>query len=523
MGEVDLAIRWADGHVQRGTSPSRAIEEFVVEGAAYPWEELSRRLSDGLAAASERVRERYGFACTAAAEASDAFARGARQHGGAPGDLAHVEKVRRRADAVARTASPPLPDDVDVLIVGAGQAGLSLSWHLSELGVSHLLLERGRAAGAWSRGRWDSFCLVTPNWQCALPGHPYAGDDPDGFMVREEIIEYVASFAASFDPPLREGVAVETIEPSGDGFLARTSAGEVTARQVAMCVSGYHHPRVSSLAAGLPDAVTQLHSSRYRNPSSMPDGAVLVVGTGQSGAQIAEDLMIGGREVHLAVGSAPRCARRYRGRDCIAWLQDVGHYEMGVDDHPKGEAARREPNHYMTGRDGGHDLDLRTFARDGMMLHGRLKGCEDGVLTFDADLRQNLDGADATAERIKDTIDAWIDEKSLTAPREDRYAPVWAPDDDGSGSLDLAAAGVRSVVWATGFEADWSWVSVEEFTGETGDGPRHHRGVCEAEGLYVLGLPWLWTWGSGRFAGVDRDAAYVAGKIAQRAGVPAGA
>ena len=522
MGEVDLAIRWADGHVQRGTSPSRAIEAFVVEGAAYPRAELSRRLADGMIAASERVRERYGFACTAAAEASEAFARGAQEHGGAPSDLARVESVSRRADrAPGAGAARPLPDDVDVLIIGGGQAGLSLSWHLSRRGISHAVLERGRAAGAWSRGRWDSFCLVTPNWQCRLPGHPYAGDDPDGFMVREQIIEYVDSFVASFDPPLHEGVSVESVEPSGAGFVARTTRGEVTARQVAVCVSGYHRPRISPLAAGFPEAITQLHSSRYRNPSSMPDGAVLVVGTGQSGAQIAEDLLIGGRDVHLAVGSAPRCARRYRGRDCIAWLEEIGHYDMGIDDHPKGESARREPNHYMTGRDGGHDLDLRAFARDGMVLHGRLGGCEDGVAHFAGDLAVNLDGADATAERIKDTIDAWIDEHSLSAPTEDRYVPVWSPPDDGSAALDLAAAGVRSIVWATGFDADWSWLAVPGFADAAG--PRHHRGISQADGMYVLGLPWLWTWGSGRFAGIDRDADHVAQAIAQHVAVPAGA
>ena len=514
MGEVDLTVRWADGTVQRGTSPSRAIERFVVQGAMYPRAELCRRLADGLSAASQRVRERHGFACTAAAETADAFARGAAAHGGDAAAPARVEGVHRRADSVAPGATRVLPTAVDVLVIGGGQAGLSLSWHLGRAGVEHVVVERGRAGGAWTRGRWDSFCLVTPNWQCRLPGHPYAGAEPDGFMVREEIVDYVESFAAACDAPLHEGVTVQGVEPSGAGFLARTDAGEIHARRVALCVSGYHHPRVSPLSAAFPDGLTQLHSSQYRNPGSLPDGPVLVVGTGQSGAQIAEDLWLGGREVHLAVGSAPRCARRYRGRDCIAWLDDIGHYDIGVDEHPRGpEAARHEPNHYMTGRDGGHDLDLRALAREGMVLHGRLTGCRDGLPQFAGDLPGNLDRADATAERIKDTIDTFIADQGIDAPPEDRYLPAWAPD--GDGSEPLSAPGVRSVIWATGFTADWSWVQVPGFA--PGGEPEHERGVCAAGGVYVLGLPWLYTWGSGRFAGIARDAEHVAVHIAARA------
>ena len=521
MAEVELAIRWADGHVQRGFSPSRAIERWLVERAVYPRDELARRVRHGLAEASDRVRERYGHACTVAAALTEELLDGAVAHGGSPDAPATVERLRRVAAPVAAHLPGRLPSRVDVVVIGGGQAGLSVSWHLRRRGVEHVVLERDRIASSWRHGRWDTFCLVTPNWQCRLPDHPYAGPDPDGFMARDEIVEYVESFAASFAPPVHEGVTVTRVgRRSRSGFTVSTSHGEVHAHQVVLCVSGYHRPRRPALADRLPAAITQLHSSQYRNPSSLPDGASLVVGTGQSGAQIAEDLALGGRDVHLSVGSAPRVARRYRGRDCIAWLQDIGHYDMPVDEHPKGvEAARHEPNHYMTGRGGGRDIDLRAHARDGMTLHGRLGDIADGALTFSGDLRENLDAADATADRIKDTIDDWISQRGIAAELEARYRPVWQPAGDGSAPLDLEAANVRSIIWATGFASDWSWIDVPSFTR---DGyPRHTRGVCDVSGLYVLGMPWLYTWGSGRFAGVARDAEHVADRVAALARVPA--
>jgi len=241
----------------------------------------------------------------------------------------------------------------------------------------------------------------------------------------------------------------------------------------------------------------------------------LVVGSGQSGAQIAEDLHLAAREVHLSVGSAPRVARFYRGRDCVAWLEAMGHYDMPIEDHPKGFAARKEPNHYVTGRDGGHDLDLRGMAQHGLRLHGRLRSADAESLTFAGDLRENLDAADATAERIKDAIDGFIDEHSIEAPVQERYQPVWSPAGDHTSEIGLRSAGLTSVVWATGFRSDWSWVQAPAF--EPSGYPSHHRGVTTVPGLYVIGLPWLHTWGSGRFAGVSRDALYVAERVAENA------
>jgi putative flavoprotein involved in K+ transport len=347
---------------------------------------------------------------------------------------------------------------------------------------------------------------VTPNWQCRLPGHPYAGDDPDGFMVKDEILSWVEPYAQG--KPVHEGVTVHAVKP---GFRIETSHGTLTADQVVLAVGGYHTPRIPDL--GLPG----VHSARYRNPHALPDGAVLVVGTGQSGAQIAEDLHLAGREVHLAVGTAPRVARFYRGRDCVAWLQDMGHYDMPVTEHPQGKGARHEANHYVTGRGGGHDLDLRAFAREGMQLHGRLTHVEDGVLHFAGDLAQNLDAADATMERIKDAIDRHIAAEGIDAPTEPRYTPVWHPPADGSGTL--AADSISTIVWATGFRPSWSFVHLPEAFDADGH-PEHLRGVTAVDGLYFVGLPWLHTWGSGRFAGIARDAEHLADAIGTRAARP---
>jgi putative flavoprotein involved in K+ transport len=265
--------------------------------------------------------------------------------------------------------------------------------------------------------------------------------------------------------------------------------------------------------------VHQLHSQDYRNPDQLPAGEVLVVGTGQSGAQIAEDLHLAGRTVHLAVGRAPRIARTYRGRDVVAWLHDLGHYDLPVTEHRDGEAARLGTNHYVTGRDGGRDIDLRAFATQGMRLYGRLTGVERGTLAFAGDLAANLDAADRVSENAKDLIDRYIDAAGIDAPGEERYTPVWTPPADPPTTLDVGA--VTSIVWCIGFRADYSWVSVPVFDGR--GHPVHHRGVTSAPGFHLLGLPWLHTWGSGRFAGVGRDADHLAGLIAARAPASAAA
>jgi putative flavoprotein involved in K+ transport len=409
-----------------------------------------------------------------------------------------------------------------VIIVGGGQAGLAMSYYLKGQGIPHVIFEKNRVAHAWRTQRWDSFCLVTPNWQCQLPGYPYPGNDPNGFMLKDDIVRYVEDYAKLIEAPVREGVAVKRVTKTDHcRFGVETSAGAFTAEAVVFAVSGYHVPQIPRIAERIAPGIHQIHSSAYRNPEQLPEGAVLVVGTGQSGCQIAEDLHLAGRSVHLVVGSAPRCPRVYRGRDAVDWLSDLGQYDLPVEKHPAGDGVRRKANHYLTGRDGGRDIDLRRFALEGMRLYGRLDTVESGVLRFQDDLAKNLDGADAVYNGICGLIDRHIAEKGIDAPPAPHYEPVWQPPACQNGTapatLDPAAAGITSIVWSTGFRPDWSWVELPIFNGA--GYPVHRRGVTAIEGAYVLGLPWLHTWGSGRFVGVGRDAGFLAEHLTAKLGL----
>jgi putative flavoprotein involved in K+ transport len=398
-----------------------------------------------------------------------------------------------------------------VAVIGGGQAGLSISWHLTQSGIDHVVFEKERAAHAWRAERWDTFCLVTPNWQCQLPGFPYPGADPHGFMLRDEIVAYMDAFVASFSPPLREGVAVRHLRGDAQhGFMLDATDGVHFAQQVVIASGGYQIPVIPRCAERLPADIAQIHSPLYRNPQSLPEGAVLVVGSGQSGCQIAEDLHIAGRKVHLCVGDAPRVARRYRGKDVVEWLHLMGYYDLPVHEHPLREGVRDKTNHYVTGRDGGRDIDLRQRALEGMELYGRLLDVSGDELYCADDLSACLDQADQVSESIKTSIDGFIAKKAISAPEEARYRPVWAPGQERP-RFDYRAAGITSIVWCIGFRTDYGWIDLPVFNGR--GQPSHVRGVTPVAGAYFLGLPWLYTWGSGRFSGVARDAAYVAEHI----------
>ena len=401
-----------------------------------------------------------------------------------------------------------------VVVVGGGQAGLSVSHYLKQAGIDHLVIEKNTVTHTWRTQRWDAFCLVTPNWQCALPGYPYSGDDPHGFMKKDEIIEYLDGFIKSVDAPVLEHTEVKRISRDGEGvFSVGTSQGQFTADQVVVASGGYHTPIVPRMAERLPRSIVQIQSSEYRNPQALPEGAVLVVGSGQSGAQIAEDLHLAGRKVILAVGEAPRCARFYRGRDVVDWLADMKYYDMPVEQHPLREGVRDNTNHYVTGRDGGRDIDLRKFAAEGMELYGRLEDLQDGVLSFAPNLISNLDSADKTFNGINAGIDAYIEKNGIDAPAGSRYEPVWRPVEERT-TLELGASGIGSIVWCIGFTPDFSWLDAPIFNGR--GYPAHTRGVTPVAGLYFVGLPWLHTWGSGRFSGVARDAEHVVQQICER-------
>lgn len=409
----------------------------------------------------------------------------------------------------------------DVVVVGAGQAGLAVSSLLTRDGIDHVVLERDAIGARW-RTRWDSFTLVTPNWQLRLPGSAYGGPDPDGFLARDDVVTHLEGYAASFDAPVRPGTEVTgvTARP-GRGYTVMTSEGPVVASSVVVAVGTFQRPRRPRVGRPSP-AVQEVHSSGYRNPAELPPGAVLVVGSGQSGAQIAEELHEAGRQVFLSVGSAPRLPRRYRGRDIMRWAEAIGFYERGLD-ALETPAERFAPNPHVSGRGGGRTLNLHRFARDGITLAGRIAGIDGTRVRLGSDLRENLVKADSVAAEFCRRIDAHIAEARVGAPEPDESNTDEYRGTDGfeqpvREELDLAREGVTSIVWASGFSFDFSWV--RPVARDPFGYPVQRRGVTDSPGLYFVGLHFLDTFKSGLLYGVGEDAAYVAAHIAGR---PAGA
>ena len=417
------------------------------------------------------------------------------------------------------SAHPTIPHK-PVIIVGGGQAGLSVSWYLSRAGIEHEVIESNTPMHAWSTKRWDNFTLVTPNWHCKLPGYEYDGDDPDGFMTRDEVVDWLDGWLKTFDAPIRAHTSVTRLNPIEEkGFVLtlNTAGGQdmVTCDHVVVATGGYPLPVVPPYARSLDPSVEQIHSEEYFNPGQLAEGAVLVVGSGQSGAQIAEDLHLAGRKVHLALGNAPRVARTYRGRDCMTWLAEMGLYDTPTQEYPGGRAAQEKTNHYVTGRDGGRDIDLRQFALEGMRLYGLLTGGKDSVLEFAPTLSEALDMADSVYNSICADIDRYIEREGIEAPPASRYEPVWGPEGEPT-ELDLAAEGIATIIWAIGYRPDYRWIEASAFDGA--GRPMQTRGITNVPGLSFIGLPWMHTWGSGRFLGIDRDAKHVAATIASEIG-----
>lgn len=407
--------------------------------------------------------------------------------------------------------------DIDTLVIGAGQAGLATSYWLTRAGMDHLVLDRrGGLGGAW-QDRWDSFCLNSPNFGIMLPGMPYTGPDPEGFMPRDDVVAYLRRYARQTAAPVQTGTDVVRVGAGTDGgFLVETNRGQYRARQVVLASGAYPKPHAPAAAAGVPDSIRQLHADAYRNPGLLPDGAVLVVGSGQSGGQIVEDLLEAGREVHLAISSCPEAPRRYRGQDTLHWILQLSAQgpEVGVSLPAPPPAGRFGCNPLVSGRHGGHDICLRTLARRGVRLHGHFEGTDDSVLVFSDDVEDRLAVVEAAfGQRMQPIIDAYIAAAGITAPPDDRpshdrFVPAASP------RLDPAAAGISSVIWATGYRLDFGWLDLPVLD-EWGY-PRHHRGVVEHPGLYAVGLPWLSVHASPLLAGVGRDAAYIAEQIAGR-------
>ena len=417
------------------------------------------------------------------------------------------------AEAGTQEKDPPMSvESVDTLVVGAGQAGVAVSEHLTRNGVPHLVLERNRIAERWRTERWDSLVANGPAWHDRFPGMEFAGD-PDAFVSKESVADYFVAYAEKFKAPIRCGVEVKSVERNvgRPGFRVETSQGVIQARNVIAATGPFQRPIIPAV---VPESagVLQMHSNHYRNPGQLPEGAVLVVGAGSSGVQIADELVRAGKQVYLSVGPHDRPPRAYRGRDFVWWL--------GVLD--KWDAAAPTPGteHVtiaVSGARGGQTVDFRRLASEGMVLVGRTDGYKDGVVTFAPDLCENVARGDANYLSVLDEADAYIARNGLSLPEEPEARKVW-PEPDCMAhpirELDLAKAGVTSIIWATGYALDFSWLKVDAFD-EKGK-PRHQRGVSVEPGVYFLGLPWQSRRGSSFIWGVWHDAKHVADHILTR-------
>ncbi|MFI6565089.1 flavin-containing monooxygenase [Streptomyces sp. NPDC050534] len=401
-------------------------------------------------------------------------------------------------------------EETEVVVVGAGQAGVAMSEHLGAHGIPHIVLERHRIAERWRSERWDSLVANGPAWHDRFPGLEFPDTAPDAFASKEEVADYFVAYAEKIGAPVRCGVEVTSVRRHTDrpGFRVETSQGTVDARFVVAATGPFQRPVIPPVVPGGAVPV-QIHSSGYRNPEQLPEGAVLVVGAGSSGVQIADELRRSGRRVLLSVGPHDRPPREYRGRDFCWWLGVLGLWDLQTP--PQGA---EHVTIAVSGARGGHTVDFRALAAAGIELVGMTASYDDGVLRFAPDLAANIALGDAKYLALLQAADAYVERNGLDFPEEPE-AHVLAPDPecvtDPLLELDLAAAGVTSIVWATGFAADYSWLEVDAFD-ENGR-PDQRRGVSCEPGVYFLGLPWLSRRGSSFIWGVWHDARYVADHI----------
>ncbi|AKS46122.1 putative flavoprotein involved in K+ transport [Octadecabacter temperatus] len=406
-------------------------------------------------------------------------------------------------------------EKIDTLVVGAGQAGIALCEHLGQQGVPFLVLEKSRIAEAWRTSRWDALVTNGPVWHDRFPNLEFKDNAPDEFVGKDRVADYIEEYASMVKAPVRTGVEVLSAVPFEDraGFRVETSDGIIEAIRIVAATGAFQHPVIPPIVEQ-GAAVHQMHSAAYRNPNQLADGAVMVVGAGSSGAQIADELNRAGRKVFLSVGPHDRPPRRYRGRDFVWWLGVLGLWDLAAQ-----EPGTEHVTISVSGAYGGHTMDFRRLASEGVTLLGRTETFADGVLKFANDARKNVDAGDANYAQMLDAADAYAASAGLDLPLDPDARKTWPDPDcltDPQLSLDINEMGITTIIWATGFKQDFSWLKVDAFT-ETG-APIHQRGVSKEPGLYFLGLPWQSRRGSTFLWGVWHDAKFVADLIAiQRA------
>jgi putative flavoprotein involved in K+ transport len=394
---------------------------------------------------------------------------------------------------------------VETAVIGGGQAGLSAGFHLSRQGAEHVVLERGHIGDTWRSERWDSFRLNTPNRFLQLPGHEYAGDDPDAFLTRDETVAYLESYANASNGSVQTGTDVLSLRAGpGSSFELETPAGALTARNVVVATGSFRKPTPVA-AAG---AIFQIHARGYRSPEQLPDGGALVVGSGQSGCQIAAELNRSGRDVYLSIGRCPSLPFTYRGRRIYEWLVDIGMMDDTVDTLPS-PAARLAGNPTVASADTAHLIGPRRLAREGVTLIGRVETLDDSRAVIRPDACERLAEAAQFETTFKRRLDDYIAANAIDAPQEENDSNADAvPEVE---ELDLQAAGVRSVVWANGYRPDYSWIDLPIF--DAGGWPVHTRGVTAVDGLYFVGVHWLHKRKSALLLGVGEDAEHIVSTI----------
>lgn len=403
----------------------------------------------------------------------------------------------------------------DVAIIGAGQAGLATSYHLSRMGIDHVVLERGEVAHAWIADRWDSFCLVTPNWTITLPGAEYSGTDPDGFMLRDDFVAHMRAWARSFGAPVRTGVTVARLMGEPGAFRLETSEGPLHAKAVVVATATYHKPKTVPIWPKLAPGLHQCLATDYRNPDALPPGGVLIIGSGQTGCQIAEELHEAGREVWLSIGRAGRLPRRYRGRDCIHWQREMRWLERTPDFLERPEHRFRGDPH-LSGKNGGHTISLHRFYDWGIHLVGHVRDGEGERLSLADDLADSLSFSDDYARNYFKAVDDHIATTGHAAPDPLPEELAGGPSPSTRNlasptSLDLANFNIATVIWATGFTYDFNWVAFPVLDGM--GYPITNGGATPVAGLYFMGLNWMCKRKSGIIYGVAEDSHAVADHI----------